>query len=84
VQILELEFLLDIGLEAAAPEPGIERVASGASRQRAMERSGLGCLSAFAPTVPLPPTDRFPTLTAPGGVYTNPARKPSCWMPTNR
>jgi hypothetical protein len=36
VQILELEFLLDIGLEAAAPEPGVEQVASGAARQRAM------------------------------------------------
>jgi hypothetical protein len=36
VQILGLEFLLDIGLEAAAPEPGVEQVASGAVRQRAM------------------------------------------------
>ena len=36
MQILDLEFLPDVGLEAAAPGPGVEQVASGAARQRAM------------------------------------------------
>jgi hypothetical protein len=50
VQILGLEFLLDIGLEAAAPEPGVEQVASGAARQRAMGAQWLGCRFATRPT----------------------------------
>ena len=36
MQIMELEFFPDVGLEVAAPESGVEQVASGAARQRAM------------------------------------------------
>ncbi len=69
MQILESEFLLDIGLGAAASEPGVERVASGASRLLATGDQWSGLPLRYTHPRSIAADRPFPDINSPSGAY---------------